>query len=228
MMKLPAIWQPTDSTRKLAAAQTALAAADERLAALQDERTAALRDDDIAGARRLDRQIADQREARTTFADRVALLQTKLAREQHEQRIAAHLAAVARIETDLLPPRAAAATALEAALKAVAVAARNFKEANDAVKKNWPAIVPRPTEYYLSTDRVGERAKECFQPGLLVRLYTSQAAASYEFTGRLLQADRHADGFAAEEAKHHAALLSDARAFRVPEIEQPDDDERAA
>jgi hypothetical protein len=116
MMKLPAIRRPTDTAIKLTEARAALTTAEARLASLQDERTTALRDDDIAAARRLDRQIAEQHEACVTYADRVKLLHSTQEQEQRDGRSRTYLAAVDRLDKDLLPPRLRAVDDLAAGL----------------------------------------------------------------------------------------------------------------
>lgn len=226
-MKLPALLKASDTATKLREAETAHAAAEGKLSSLQDDRTAALGNDDIDAARRLDRLIAEQRQTVTTLADRTGLLRTKVALEQRERRIRDYQAAIAHIEADLLPPRAAAAAELEAALKAVAIAARNFRDASNGVIAKWPINVPRPFEYRLSMVRVGERTKACFQPGLLVRKYTLRDAERHEFVDKILEADGRADGFAAGEVEQHAKLLSELRERGVPEPQSEPDEEAA-
>jgi hypothetical protein len=226
-MKMP--WQATGTAGKRDAALTALAAAEAKLTDLESQRVAALGNDDITAARALDRQIVEARQEVATFTDRLELLRAKIQREESEKRTSDYMAAVAHIEANLLPPRAAAAVELEAALKAVAVAARNLQETSNAVRQGWPAGMPRLSEYgvsCLALDRLGARAKDCFQPGLLVRKYTLTSAQRHEFTEQILRADQRADGFAAAEVEQHANLLSELRSHSVPEIE-PIDEEAA-
>lgn len=198
-MRLPAIRQDTGTAGKIAATQDALATAKRRLARLRDDREAARGKDDIAKARKLDPQIAEQRQAVATYTDGVASLQARLANEQREQRNDAHLAGVARIETELLPPRAAAAAELANALKVVAAAVRKMTAEAVAIRANWPAIYPRPrhvAEYHqalLSTDRALSCIDECFKPMIT-------KAAGWSMDAKIGHIERKAGDFAAAEA----------------------------
>ncbi|HUI12554.1 MAG TPA: hypothetical protein VL048_03680 [Xanthobacteraceae bacterium] len=175
-------------------------------------------------------EISSHREAAATHGDRVTLLQSKADAERQAQQLADYEAAVDRMEANLLP-RSAAATKLEEAFKALAVAARNFREANETARKCRPANLPYLDDYHLSLNRLAERARACFEPaaagkGILVRRYSGQPAGTSEFLAMLFDADCRVDGFASKEVEHHKLLVAEIR--EKGPVERKPDQEAAA
>jgi hypothetical protein len=221
-MKFPTIRREAGSAGKITEAQTALAAAEGHLAQLQNDRTAALGNDDIDGARRLDRQIAEQREACGTYADRVALLRGKVEQEQRDDRRRQYEEAVDRL-AELLPRRLSAVDELAAGLRTVATALGKLHQETGALFRDWPSGVLQ--------GRYGDRwrfdasgAERCLKDCLQTLL------AEWPIDSRLREVQNDITKFAAAEAKYHADTIAELRALAPaePEPEPEHDQEEAA
>jgi hypothetical protein len=215
-MKLPAVLQPTNTTAaKLAEARTALSVAEEGLAQFQGERIAALDRGDVAGARRLDLKIAEQTAACLTFSEHVTRLEAKHEQEQRDERAGAYLAAIDRLDKDLLPPRLHAVNDLAAGLRQVAAALGQLHQGTGTLFSTWPAGVPQGS--YGSRFSFDARRAE-----RLLKEAVAHLTCDWPIDSRLRQAEKDIAKFAATEAKYHAETIAELRALgpaELPELE---------
>jgi hypothetical protein len=206
----------------------ALSAAERRLAELETERTAALSADELDAAKQIDNRIAGQRGEIAIYRDRISLLKTRLAAEQRTYRQKEYAAAVDRSAAAMQPVLRTAA-ALEAALVAVAVTSRQFRDEAAAIRKCLPADL-QPGHMYavqaaFDTRHIGEILKY-LQPHALVHPMTRRPASAEQFTERAMTLDKEARGFANEQKSRIDSLLAELRSGTAAEPE-PIEDEAA-
>jgi hypothetical protein len=141
-MKLPTFRK--DAAAGLAKAQAALTAANGRIAELEIDRLTALQESDaIEPIHALDLQIAGQRAAAATHADRVQVLRAALKEQRAEQMEAQRQAAIAEIEKRLAG-QIELAKEVEAAVKQLGSSWEKLLHWRQAILGGWPAELPRP------------------------------------------------------------------------------------
>ena len=169
MMKLPAILKANDTSGMIDAAERAIDKAQISIERLTAEREAALAgSDDIDAVRKIDAAIADERGAIAALNDRLAILKTRRAEELRIYRERKHWRAVKRFEA-ALPNRLRAAARLEDAVKAVAVACREFEASCNAAEQAWPPETLMWGVRHIRPDRAGALLRQCFSLVGLVR-----------------------------------------------------------
>ncbi len=220
-MKLPAILKANDTAAKINAAERAIEKAQTSIEQLAAEREAALAaSDDIDAVRKIDAAIADERGAIAALNDRLTILKMRRAEELRIYRERKHWRAVKRFEA-ALPNRLRAAARLEDAVKAVAVAYREFEASCNAVETVWPPETLMWGVRHIRADRAGALLQQCFSLAGLVRRgsYGFPEPEPSEFASRAATADKRAAGFVADELAHHQELLAELREQGVPEPE---------
>jgi hypothetical protein len=114
--------------------------AEQRLAELHTKRAAVLLDADLTEVEAIDKQIEAAHRTASVLADRILALDARLHAEEAAAREKAYAADVAAIER-LLPLREQAAVEAESAMKALALAARKFRDVNNSIVAQWPAVL---------------------------------------------------------------------------------------
>ena len=225
-MKLPFTTRDTASSLQRAIAERD--AAEAKLAELHTKRAAALLEsDEIDAVQAIDREIEAAHRTASILADRIIGLDSRLREEEAAAREKAYAADVAAVER-LLPLRAQAAVEAEAAMKALAAAARKFRDVNNSLISQWPASVARPS-YHVSLRRLGECLRNAYGHPSLVFRSTLAPMAAADFVRRACDADDRITGFADGEARGHAELLIELRQRNAaPAAEIDDDQEEAA
>src|SRR4029077_17135797 len=92
------------------------------------------------------------------------------------------------------------------AMKALASAARKFRDVNNSIVAQWPVSVPRPS-YHISLRRLGECIRNGFGHPSLIFRQTLQPLPSADLVRRVCDADDRIPGFADGEVRGHAGLL---------------------
>jgi hypothetical protein len=216
-----------DTPARIETARQALAASAARIAQLEQDRTAAIADaDDLSQISTIDLQLADEHRTAQAARDRLAALEARLISESAMAREKAYAADVAAIDVMMLPLEKAAAE-VEAAVKAVAVAARRYSDVAASIAAKWPAGVPKASPHYLSLSRLGGILRASFSMMSLVHGTTRSPPAALEFVRRAITADERAEGFATTERTNRVELLAELRQRGAP-VPVVDDDEEVA
>jgi hypothetical protein len=193
-----------DTATKLTTAHEDLAATESTIADLRHEREAKLLDataDDLAA---LDRKIADQQRLAIVFAERITVLQARLATEQAEQQQRRRKAAIAKAEA-LLPKRIDAAAAFEDSVRAVSLALERLDQARSKIVADWPRDLELPFAFYLDTSRAVRVLFEAMAS------FAPDWKLGGELADKLLRMREVVTGFADGEAGHHAELVEQFR-----------------
>jgi hypothetical protein len=149
MIKLPMaisdLLPPRTTAGKIDLARKLLAAAEAREATLTRERVTALTDsDNIEAARKLDRELLEQRQATATYRDRIEALQVRLSKEEAAERARLRTEAVDKILAPQMEKIIEAGRECERALMAYVAAYEHTFALRDAMERDWPVVVPRP------------------------------------------------------------------------------------
>jgi hypothetical protein len=128
----------------LAKAQAALAATDAKIAELEaDRRTALAESDAIEPVHALDMEIAKQRAAAATYADRVQLLKPAVAEQREDERRKQYQAALLEIEKRLAK-QVELAGKVEQAARDLGKLWNGLLGWRSAIISGWPASLPLP------------------------------------------------------------------------------------
>ena len=220
-----------NTSAKLDSMRASLRATEARLVQLAADRAAAVADDsDVKSIRTIDAAIEESRRDVAAYADKIVVLEARLAAEEQTRRAAEHAAGIERFGKTLAPIGDAAA-AIEEAVRALAAAVNRYERAAATAAAAWPAGVVAWNAHHLSGGRLGELLQECLAPGGLCRRRGSDilpGPGAREFTDKAATADQRCAGFGNGERAHHAALMEDLRAQPVPEPALVDDEQAAA
>ena len=208
-MKLPCLPFTRDAASLLQKEIAAEAAATAKLADMRGTRAQALLEDDITVIERHDTDIAALERQISIHQDHILALDARLHAEEAAAREKAYAADVGAVER-LLPLREQAAVEAEAAMRALASAARKFRDVNNSIVAQWPASVQRPS-YHVSLRRLGECLRNAYGHPSLVFRSTLAPMAAADFVRRACDADDRITGFADGEAKGHEELLIELR-----------------
>src|SRR4029077_15101862 len=173
-----------------------------------------------------DIEIAEAQRNVQVSRDRLAILESQLAAESAATRTKAYAEDVATIDVMMLPLEKSAAE-VEAAVKAVAIAARRYSDVAASIAQKWPAGVPKASPHYLSLSRLGGILRASFSMMSLVHGTTRSAPTGLEFVRRAITADERAEGFADTERTNRVELLAELRQRGAP-VPVVDDDEEVA
>ena len=218
----------TSTADRIAAAQAALTAIEQRIAQLEGERAAALVDSDrdvIA----LDRKIEAERGAARVEQDRIAALEVRRGEEAAAARARAYETGIATIER-MLPRRAAAAKAVEETIATLIAVVKKYDAITAEVRHGWPANVPQPgstgfgsyfSPHFLGTRRLEEHLRNCFSS-------TTRASPTLQDFVRRASAAAERAGLAEAESANGTSLLEELRARGVPKSAVDNDDEAEA
>lgn len=184
---------------RLAAARTALAAAEGELSRAQDTLMRTVDGDgDVDVLAKASDAVGKQQQIIAALKERVAGLEAAVLREQRDREEVAYSNAIDQLESSLAQ-REAAATAVAKAHKALVKAVRDLDDATAAVQSTWPAGVPAISpifvEHYFVT--LG---------GAMRRMMTS--------------ADLVDDDFAERVKRGHQDLIEVWRQRGAPQIEE--------
>ena len=216
-----------DTASRIETAHQALAASAVRIAQLERDRAVAITDsDDMESVRKFDIELAEAQRTAQVSRDRLANLEARLISESTMAREKAYAADVDTIE-GMFPPLEKAAAEVEAAVKAVAVAARRYSDVAASIAAKWPAGVPKASPHYLSLSRLGGILRASFSMMSLVHGTTRSPPAALEFVRRAITADERAEGFATTERTNRVELLAELRQRGAP-VPVVDDDEEVA
>ena len=216
-----------DTPARIETARQALAASAVRIAQLERDRAAAIAEsDDMESVRKFDTELAEAHRTAQVSRDRLASLEARLTSESAMAREKAYAADVDTIEA-MFPPLEKAAAEVEAAIRAVAVAARRYSDVAASITAKWPAGVPKASPHYLSLSRLGGILRGCFSMMSLVHGTTRSPPAALEFVRRAITADERAAGFADTERTNRVELLAELRQRGAP-VPVVDDDEEVA
>jgi hypothetical protein len=200
-----------DTSAKLAAAHEDLAATEAAISDLQREREGKLVDASADEIDALDRKINDRRRVAAVFAERIAVLQTRLATEQTEQQRRRRAAAIAKAEA-LLPKRIEAARGFEDAVRGVALALERLDQSRSKIVADWPtADLELPFAFYIDTSRASR---------VLFEAVAGFAHTGGDLSEKLFRIREAVAGFADNEAQHHTDLIE--------QLRQPAQEEQAA
>jgi len=222
-MKNPLKRNPAAAIEK---AQRELALVGMTLTQQRADRAQKISDDaEIHEIQELDRSIVQNENAAAILRDKIAALQLQHADEQRQYRQRRYEQAIAALEAKL-PERFHAAEEFESSLKAVAVAARKFRDVSARI--DWPDDVPLPLGaspwFHLNKNRMSEYLRACFQPpGVLLHHMTRREVEASEYIARALNADKQATGFAAEVKDCNAECVAQLREYSAPEPEPEDE-----
>jgi hypothetical protein len=217
----------TDTASRLEAARRVLATAEANTAQLVQDRAGALaNDDDLERVRELDHRLADEQRSAQAARDRLQILEGNLAAESASAREKAYAADVDTIDGLMLPLEKVGGE-VEAAIRALAVAARRYSDVAASIAQKWPAGVPKASPHYLGLHRLGGILRGCFSMMSLVHGTTRSPPAALEFVRRAITADERAAGFADTEHTNRMELLAELRQRGAP-VPVVDDEEVAA
>jgi hypothetical protein len=217
-----------DTASRIEIAHQALAASAVRIAQLERDRTAAIAEsDDMESVRKFDIELAEAQRTAQVSRDRLANLEARLISESTMAREKAYAADVDTIEA-MFPPLEKAAAEVEAAVKAVAAAARRYSDVAASIAQKWPAGVPKASPHYLSLSRLGGVLRGSFSMSSLVHSTTRSAPTGLEFVRRAITSDERASGFAETERTNRVELLAELRQRGAPVPVVDDDTEVAA
>jgi hypothetical protein len=216
-----------DTPARIETARQALAASAVRIAQLERDRAAAIAEsDDMESVRKFDTELAEAHRTAQVSRDRLASLEARLTSESAMAREKAYAADVDTIEA-MFPPLEKAAAEVEAAIRAVAVAARRYSDVAASIAQKWPAGVPKASPHYLGLHRLGGILRGCFSMSSLVHGTTRSPPAALEFVRRAITADERAASFADTERTNRVELLAELRQRGAP-VPVVDDDEEVA
>jgi hypothetical protein len=205
-MKLPAIIR-RDTQGTLMRVQESLEAGEGRLTELGNRRLALLESGDIAGARRVDQEIAAVFGDVAALKDRAVILEGKVAAENRDRAAEQYRQAVDKLEAPIAA-RSQAAVLVEKAAAQLADAVRQFKARSDVVRNMWSGA-----DLYCGTTRLASLLAGEFAPDTISRL-TRKPVTGDEVLARCLRADL--GGFAKAEAAAGRELLEDLRHAHDP------------
>jgi hypothetical protein len=216
-----------DTPARIETARQALAASAVRIAQLERDRAAAITEsDDMESVRKFDIELAEAQRTAQVSRDRLAALEARLISESAMAREKAYAADVAAIDVMMLPLEKAAQD-VEAAVKAVAIAARRYSDVAATIAQKWPGGVPKASPHYLSLSRLGGILRGSFSMMSLVHGTTRSPPAALEFVRRAITSDERASGFAETERTNRVELLAELRQRGAP-VPVVDDDEEVA
>lgn len=214
MTMLPAIMK-RESGDALARVMSAIEAAEAKLQRLGESRTAVLEAGDVAGARRIDSDIAAAFGDVAALKDRAAILEGQVAVEERARTEAAYKTAIAAIPVPLRKQHESAMALVEA-IAEVGNAAERYRRATANILKAWPhdvEIPPRATPpiEVVSLSGVGKLIRSVFCPFEDTFHYrTRRRVENSEFTRLALDAAKLAkQGFAAGIQEAGAQWLRD-------------------
>jgi hypothetical protein len=232
-MRIPALRR--DSASALAKVAQGLEAAERRLAELGDRRLGLLESGDVAGARRVDQEIAAVFGDVAALKDRAVILEGKVEAEQQERDKEQYRQAVDKLEGGPVARRNEAARAVEKWFADGAVILERFAAADAATLAACAAIPHRSDRVYypayLGATRFGSRFGDVLGPDLIDRR-TRRAPSSTEWFARLCKLCVRAGGLAAGEAEQTREMISNSRTAHDPipveDETEPENEEQVA
>lgn len=195
----------------LAKAEQALAAFEARLAGLALQREAKLSDEgvDVADVLKLDHEAADIRAKMQLQSDRIEALKVKQRQRDHEARLAAKAAEIARLRK-LAAARNDKATKLDVAVRVLIQAASDLRAADDALFDGWnDTLLPARLLGYLRSNHneaLSLQRREKRVPGCIAYVV-----------------ERAAFDFGPEAEKLGAELIVELEAAPLPEQQTSED-----
>lgn len=222
-MKLPALLRASDPAGQIHAVQYAIEQAEAGIARQDAARQSALAaGEDIAAVRKIDRDLEEQRATIRAYGERLALLQSRRAAEERQQRRRAFDKQVDGFEASLRP-RLQAIAAVEAAAKAMAAALVRLDEANGAVVypvNNFYSGFRRDT----LSEGVERRLFDCFE---VFAAEWGRGAIDWDFARKAQHVAERIDGTAGAAAEWHTQMVSDLRNAGPLEPVAPEQEEAA-
>jgi hypothetical protein len=153
-MRVPAILR-RDSADALAGVRRAIEIAEAKLQESGARRQKALELGDVAGARRIDSEVATASGDLAALRDRKLILEGKVEVERQELDAERYRAAVLAVER-ALPARLKAVGEFQESLRTLTLATRKVQAKTRAVFANWPSDIEVPPGAYLSLRNIAD------------------------------------------------------------------------